>query len=109
MRAIGEDSLADAVEDVDRQAAGVSGRFQHQRRHRADQHGLGHTLGAVAADIAGDFATARGVADVDRALQVQLFDERRQIVGVRVHVVAVPGLARAAVAAAVVGDASISA
>ena len=75
----------------------------------ADQHRLGHALGAVAADVAGDFAAAGGVADVDRVLQVERFDERREVVGVGVHVVAVPGLARAAVAAAVVGDAAVAA
>ncbi len=87
----------------------MAGCLQHQRRHRADQHGLGHTFRAVAADIAGDFAAARGVADMDRVLQVERFDERREVVGVGVHVVAVPGLARAPMAAAVMGDAAISA
>ena len=63
----------------------------------------------MAADVAGDFAAAGGVADVDRVLQVERFDERREVVGVGVHVVAVPGLARAAVAAAVMGDAAVAA
>ena len=43
------------------------------------------------------------------SLQVERFDERREIVGVGVHLVAVPRLARAAVAAAVVRDAAVSA
>ena len=102
------DAGADLVERLDRQAAGIGRRLQHQRRHRADQHGLGHAFRAVAADVASDFAAAGGVADVDRVLQVERFDERRQVVGVGVHVVAVPGLARSAVAAAVVGDAAIA-
>jgi hypothetical protein len=63
----------------------------------------------VAADVAGDFAPARGVADVDRVLQVERFDERREVVGVGVHLVAIPGLARTAVAAAAMGDAAVSA
>src|SRR5205823_11283838 len=54
-------------------------------------------------------AAARGVADMDRMAQIQRFDERGDIVGVRVHVVAVPRLARATVAAAVGGDAAVSA
>ena len=62
----------------------------------------------MAADIAGDFAAAGGVADVDRILEVELLDQLREIVGVGVHVVAVPRLARTAVAAAVMGDAAIS-
>ena len=42
---------------------------------------------------------------MNRVAQVERLDERRQIVGVGVHVVAVPRLARPAVAAPVVGDA----
>ena len=69
---------------------------------------LATRFGAVAADVARDLAAARRVADVDRVLQVERFDERREVVGVGVHVVAVPGLARAAVAAAVVRDAAVA-
>ena len=64
---------------------------------------------AVAADVAGDLAAAGGVADVDGVLQVELFDELGEIVGIGVQVVAVPGLAGAAVTAAVVGDATVAA
>ena len=63
----------------------------------------------MAADVAGDFAAAGRVADMDRVLQVERFDELRQVVGVGVHVVAVPGLARSAMAAAVMGDAAVAA
>ena len=109
LRAVGQDGGADLVEDLDRQAAGIGGRLQHQRRDRADQHGLGDALRAVAADVAGDFAAAGGVADVDRVLQVERLDQRREVVGVGVHVVAVPRLAGAAMAAAVVRDAAVAA
>ena len=40
--------------------------------------------------------------------QVERFDQLRQVVGVSVHVVATPGLARSAVAAAIMGDAAVS-
>jgi hypothetical protein len=53
----------------------------------------------VAADIAGDFAAARRVADMDCVPQVESVDERREVV-------ALPGLARAAMATAVMGDAA---
>ena len=46
---------------------------------------------------------------MDRVLQVERFDELREVVGVGVHVVAVPRLARPAMAAAVMGDAAIAA
>src|SRR5262249_30967616 len=68
-----------------------------------------NTPRAVAADAAGDFTAARGMADVDRVLQVERFDQCRQVVGVRVHCVAIPGLARPSVAATVMGDAAIAA
>ena len=45
---------------------------------------------------------------MDRVLQAECFDERREVGGIRVQVVALPGLARAAMAAAVVGDASVA-
>ncbi len=41
-------------------------------------------------------------------LQIELLDERRQVVRVRIHVVAVPRLTRAAVSATVVRDAPIA-
>src|SRR6266487_4192415 len=109
LRAVGLDGGAELVERVDGKAARVGGRLEHERRYRADQHRLGHALGAVAADVTRDLAAARGMADVDRILQVERFDERREIVGVGVEVVAVPGLAGAAMAAAIMGDAAVSA
>ena len=49
------------------------------------------------------------MADMDRVLEVERLDQRREVVGIGVEVVAVPGLARPAMAAAVVGDAAIAA
>ena len=62
----------------------------------------------MAANIASNFAAARGMADMDGVIQVERLDERRKIVGVRVQVVAVPRLARAAMAASVMRDATVS-
>ena len=59
---------AKLIKRLDRRAAGIGVRLQHQRWDRADQHGLGHTRRAVAADITGDVAAAGGVADVDGVL-----------------------------------------
>src|SRR5262249_31360025 len=56
-----------------------------------------------------DFAPARGVADVDCLPQVERFDQGREVIGVSVHVVAGPGLAGAAVTAAVMGGAAVTA
>jgi hypothetical protein len=62
----------------------------------------------VAAEVARDFAAAGGVADHDGVLEVEEVHEFVEIVGVVVHVVAIPRLAGAAVAAAVVGDDAIT-
>jgi hypothetical protein len=45
---------------------------------------------------------------MDRPRQLARVDERREVVGVGVHVVALPGLARAAMAAAVMADAAVA-
>ena len=44
---------------------------------------------------------------MDRILQVEFFHQRSEIVGVGVHFVAIPRLARSSMAAAVVGNAAI--
>ena len=62
----------------------------------------------MARDVAGDFTATGGMADVNRVFEVERVDQRREVVGVGVHVIAVPWLARAAVAAAVVRDAAIA-
>jgi hypothetical protein len=59
------------------------------------------------ADVSGDFAATCGVTDVDCILQAERFDQGRQVVGVRVHVVAAPGLARSSMSAAIMGDAAV--
>ncbi|MNL43528.1 hypothetical protein D3C87_1660450 [compost metagenome] len=58
----------------------------------------------MTADIAGDLAAAGGEAGKEDVLQIQRIDQVGEIVGIVIHVVAVPGLGRAAVAAAVMGD-----
>src|SRR3546814_1729999 len=55
---------------------------------------LGEALGAVAADVAGHLAAAGRMADEDRVFEVPMLDQRRQVVGVGIHPVSVPGLAR---------------
>src|SRR5690606_13420604 len=95
-------------EQFDRYTVGVVAGAQHEGRDRADQHRLLHPRGAVAADVASHFAAAGGEADHGDIAQVERGDHRRQVVGVVVHVVAVPGLAGAAMATAVVGDHAIA-
>ena len=108
LRTVGGNAGADAVEHLERQAAGIGVRLEHQRHHRAHQHGLGDAPGAVASDVAGNLSAAGRVADQGGAFQVERFEEFGQVVGVGVHLVAVPGLARTAVAATIMGNAAIA-
>src|SRR4030081_1179808 len=70
------------VEDRDRQAAGILVRLHHQGCHCAYQHGHGYTFHAMPADITGNFSAAGGVAYMDCVLQVELFRQSREIVGI---------------------------
>ena len=108
LRAIGQHAGAHGVECLDRRATRIRRRLQHQRRHGADQHRFGDALRAVAADVTRDLAAAGRMADVDGVLQIQCFHERGEIVGIGVHVVAVPRLTGSAVAAAIVRDAAVA-
>src|SRR5262249_16375887 len=97
------------VERVDRKTSGVCRGSEHDRWNSADQHGFGHALGAVTANVASYFAATGGVADVNGVFQVEFLDELRQVGGIGVHVIAFPRLAGAPVTAAVVGDAAVAA
>ena len=44
---------------------------------------------------------------MDRLLEVQRIDQRRQVVGIGVHIIAIPRLIRPPMAAAVVRDAAV--
>ena len=96
------------VEHVLRQAAGIRVGLHHQRRHRADEHGFDGAVLAVAGEVMRDFAAAGGVADVHRIAQVEMFDDRGEVVGVVVHVVAVADLCGPAVPAAVMRDDAVA-
>src|SRR5262249_51464910 len=58
------------------------------------------------ADVTDDLAATSRVADVDGVRQVERLDQRSEIVGIRVEVVAVPRLARTTVPAAMVRNAA---
>jgi hypothetical protein len=46
----------------------------------------------MATNVAGDFAAAGRMADQGDTVQFQRVDQRRQVIGVSVHIVAVPTL-----------------
>ena len=62
----------------------------------------------MAADVAGDLAAAGGVTDEDRVVQVECLDELGEVIGVGVQVVAVPRLAGAPAATAVMRDGPVA-
>src|ERR1700677_518305 len=59
-------TLADRIERLDRQAARILFRLQHQRRHRTNQNSLRHALCAVAPDVTRHFPSAGRVTHVNR-------------------------------------------
>src|SRR5262249_18340189 len=61
-------------------------------------------FGAMPSDVARHFAPTRGVSYKSHIRESERLDESCQIVGVPIHVVPRPSLARAAVATPVVGD-----
>src|SRR5437660_6866010 len=59
-------------------------------------------------NVTGDFSATGGVAHVDSVLQVKLFSEGCEIVGVGVHLVAIPRLGGTTVPSPVMRDDSIA-
>ena len=59
-------------------------------------------------EVVHHLAAAGGMADMDGVLQIEMRGQRRQVVGVVIHVVAVAGLRGAAMAAPIVGDDAIA-
>ncbi len=108
LRAIAGDLGLEAVEHRFGQATRITGSLHHQWRYGGDQHCLGHLVLRVPSHVAHHFTATGRVTDMHGALDAQVSDDRRHIVGIVVHVVAVPHLAGAAMAAAVVGDHAVT-
>ena len=100
---------AKLIKHLDWQASRVLGGLQHQRRDSADQYGFGYAARPVAADVPRDFSAAGGMSDVDRVAKVKRRNKFGEIIGVGIHIVAVPGLSGTSVTSAVVRNAAISA
>lgn len=60
----------------------------------------------MATDVASHFAATRREAHEGHFSEIEVLDQRREIVGVRVHLVALRGLARSTVTTTIVGDAA---
>src|SRR5208283_3059735 len=55
-------------------------------------------------DVADDLTPAGGMTDHGCIFEIEMVHQLGKILGVLIHVVALPGLARASMAAAIVGD-----
>ena len=89
LRSVGGQSRLEIVEHLLRQAIWIRIGLHHQRRHRADDRSLHHSLFAAARQIAHHFAAAGRMADMDRVFQVEMFGHRGQVVGIMVEVVTI--------------------
>ena len=58
----------------------------------------------MTANVASDLASTGGVANQRRVFEVERLDDRCEIVGIAIHVVVLRGLARTAMAAAIMSD-----
>jgi hypothetical protein len=103
LRAVGGELRLKAVEHFLGQPTWIGRRLHHQRRHGADDRSFCHAAFAMTGNVVHDFA-AGGMADMHRILQVQARGQRREVVGIVIHVMAAPDLTRAAVAAPVMCD-----
>jgi hypothetical protein len=81
---------------------GIARGLQHQGRDGANEHSHGYSLGSVPPDVARHFSAARRVPDVNCVAEIELLDERREVVGISVHIIALPGLVGAPVSTAIV-------
>ena len=61
------------------------------------------------ADGASNFAAAGGMADVDHVLEIEVRDQFGKVFGIGIKIVAMPGLAGAAMPATVMGDGAVAA
>lgn len=106
--AILDHGVSEGIKDLHRHTDRIRIGLDHARRDGRHQHGLRDPAGAMSTEESSHLAAAGGMADHDGVLEIELFENLVQVVRVRVHVVAVPGLGRTPVAAPVVGDDAIA-
>ena len=63
LRPVVQDTSPNIIKDLHRQSVGIRLGLQHQRRDRAEEHGLTHSRRSVPAHVSGDLATAGRVPD----------------------------------------------
>src|SRR3954468_18597011 len=73
------------------------------------QNGWRHPFCAVTPNVTRDLAATRRMPDVNRIFQIEVLDQFRQVIRVRVEIVAIPRLTRPAMPTPVMGDAAVAA
>ena len=104
LRAIRRQLRLKAIEHRFRQTARVAFGLHHQRWYGADQYRFADLVLTMSGNVMDHFAAAGGMADVDNVARAQMIDHRQHIVGVVIHVVAVPDLAGAAMPASIMSN-----
>ena len=104
LRTIGRKLRLQVIEHRFRQTTRVAFGLDHQRWYRADDRGFEDFVLAMAGDVVDDFTAAGGVADVHGFFHAQMVDHRQDIIGVVIHVVTVPDLARTSMTTAIMGN-----
>src|SRR5690606_9147159 len=92
------------IEDFELDSLGIRGGLHHDRRHRADQYSLRDPLRSVAREVAHDLSTTGRMSDERDVLQIERFDDGREIVRIPVHIVVGRSLLRATVTATLMRD-----
>src|ERR1700756_960753 len=108
LRAVRCELSAKVVEYFDGQAARIGLRFQHQWRYGTDENQLGRALPAIARNIARGLSAAGGMTNVNGIAKIKLFDDRRYVGCVVIHVVAIADRGRTTVTATIMGDDTIT-
>src|SRR6266576_3466742 len=101
--AVSGDLHLKTVEHFLGEPARIRRRLHHQRRYRRNDSRLGDPAFAMPRQTMHHFPAAGGMADVNGVLQVEMCGQRRQIIRIMIHVMAVSHLSGPAMASAVVG------
>jgi hypothetical protein len=104
LRAVLRKAAPHVVEDLHWKPLRIGRGFQHKRRHCSNEHRFGDPLRPVAPDVADDLAAAGGVTHEYGILEIERLNHSCKIVGIAIHVIPRRGLARPAMATAVVRD-----
>jgi hypothetical protein len=106
--AVLDDRRLDVLEHLAVDALRVVVGLEQERRDGAEERGLAHSGGAVGAEVPGDLAGAHRETCQHDVVEPQVLEQRVEVAGERVVVVADGRLARAAEPAPVVADHAVA-